>query len=194
MKEGMIYVFTGEGKGKTSAALGVAVRSALSDKQVSWIAWYKELTWATAERELPKKIKNIEVSLTGRGFMIENPETIKGGIKIATVGKSGKVIDRATESEHRAAAESALDLAKEKLASGRYFLVVLDEILNAVADGLLQEEMVKELLHMRGETHVVMTGRGVTPGVIKIADLVTECRKIKHPYDRGELAVRGLDY
>jgi cob(I)alamin adenosyltransferase len=193
---GLIYVFTGQGKGKTSAALGMAVRAGLIDKPVSWIAWYKEDNWDLAEKHLPAKLPKIEMSFKGAGFRITKPEMIKGKIKLASVGKGAKVIDTATEEEHRAAAQSALEFATEKIKSGKYFLIIMDEIINAVSEGLLEEGEVIRALNLRGETHIVMTGRAneKVRMILEYADLVTECKKIKHPYDSGKLAVYGLDF
>lgn len=187
MKKGLIYIFTGEGKGKTSAAIGTAVRSALLGKAVCWVAFYKQESWGIAEKKLPEKLPKIEMYFMGRGFRI--------GKKTAPVGTKGQVVvDTASEEEHKQAAGEALELAGEKLASGQYFLVVIDEVLNAVAEGIIAEQDVWKLLKRRGATHVVLTGRDAGAGIIERADLVTECRKIKHPYDRGEMAVQGLDF
>lgn len=193
---GLIYVFTGEGKGKTSAALGMAVRAGLIGKAVSWTAWYKQDSWDLAEKHLPTKLPNIEMSFNGAGFRITKPEMTKGSIKLASVGRGAKVIDTATEEEHLEAAQAALKETSDKMKTKKYFLIIMDEVINAVAEGLLKEEEVIKALELRGETHVVMTGRAneKTRGILEKADLVTECKKIKHPYDLGKLAVYGLDF
>ncbi len=194
MSKGLVYVFTGEGKGKTSAALGVATRAALIGKKVVWISFYKGKDWDLAEKGLPDKFPNLEMHWIGRGFMIQDSRFMKGNAKIAKVaGGRGVVVDTASESEHKSAAEEGLTLAESKLAE-KPWLLVLDEVMNAIAEGLLEEKQVLELLNERGETHLVLTGRGATEQIIKMADLVTECKKIKHPYDTGKLAVRGLDF
>ncbi len=194
MNTGLVYVFTGDGKGKTSAALGVATRSLLIGEKVAWIAFYKQESWGLAEAKLSEKFPDLEMIFGGKGFRITNPEQTKGKVKLATVGQSAKVVDTASEDEHRMAAQATLRLAQEKLQSKQYFLVVIDEVLNAVSEGLLEEQTVLEVLLQRGSTHVICTGRGVSQNMIEVADLVTECRKVKHPYDIGKLAVRGLDY
>lgn len=187
MKEGKIYVFTGEGKGKTSAALGVTVRALLLKKKVCWISFYKGRDWQVAEKSLPEKFENLEMYMTGEGFRIgEKMKKVAGG--------KGVVVDRASEEEHQQAAKSGMELAKDKVESGEYFLVVLDELNNAIAEGLVDLKEAVEVLLKRGETHVVVTGRGVHMRLEGMADLVTECKKVKHPYDKGELAVRGLDF
>ncbi|MFH2085475.1 MAG: cob(I)yrinic acid a,c-diamide adenosyltransferase [bacterium] len=173
MREGLVYVFTGEGKGKTSAALGVAVRAALSGMKVAIVQWYKEKRWPIAEHKLGDKFENIEIYPMGSGFY-----------KLPS--------DHASPTEHKKAAQDALVQAGELI--GEVDLLVLDEIYNAVRDKLLTEKEVLELIGERRETHLVLTGRGATERIIEAADLVTECRKIKHPYDRGKIAVRGLDY
>jgi len=185
---GLVYVFTGEGKGKTSAALGVATRSLLLGKKVVWVAFYKQESWGLAEAKLKDKFPNLTMEFVGKGFRI--------GKKTAPVGNQGHVVvDSASEEEHKAAAIKGLDRVKEKLAE-KPFLLVMDEVLNAVSEGLLDEKDVLNVIDQRGETHVILTGRvGVSARMILAgADLVTECKKIKHPYDSGKLAVRGLDF
>ncbi|MFZ2199205.1 MAG: cob(I)yrinic acid a,c-diamide adenosyltransferase [Microgenomates group bacterium] len=198
---GLVYVFTGEGKGKTSAALGVATRSLLLDKRVVWVAFYKQESWGLAESKLKNKFPNLEMYFSGKGFRIIKPlhqSTIKP-LKVAKVGNKGHVVvDTASEEDHKAAAESGLRLAANSLRQ-KPFLLVMDEVLNAMCDGLLEEKDVLEVIGKRGETHIVLTGRGepsgrLPAGILDEADLVTECKKIKHPYDKGELAVKGLDF
>ena len=189
---GLVYVFTGEGKGKTSAALGVTTRSLLLDKRVVWVAFYKQASWGLAEAKLTDKFSNLEMLLTGKGFRITNPEKVVGRIKVASTG-SAKVVDTASEEEHIMAAKLGLQLAANSLQQ-KPFLLVMDEVLNAVSEGLLTEDDVLAVLKKRGETHVLLTGRGVTHKIVANADLVTECTKIKHPYDSGKLAVQGLDF
>lgn len=186
MNKGLIYVFTGEGKGKTSAALGVATRSLLNGEQVVWVAFYKQASWGLSEAKLKDKFPNLEMYFAGKGFKI--------GRKIVPVGNKGHVVvDTASEEEHRQAAESGLELAANSMQE-KPFLLVMDEVVNAVSEGLLREEDILQVIEKRGDVHIVLTGRGATKGIIKASDLVTECRKIKHPYDRGELAVKGLDF
>ena len=114
--------------------------------------------------------------------------------RVKSVGGKGHVVlDTAMAEEHKQAAQTCLRVAEEKLLS-KPFLLVLDEILNTVGDKLLTEQKIIELVAKRGNTNVIMTGRGAAQKIIEMADLVTECKKIKHPYDEGKLAVAGLDY
>lgn len=170
---GMIYIFTGDGKGKTSAGMGTAVRAALGEMKVAIVHWYKEERWKTNDQKLKDLLPNLEVYLMGQGFY-----------KLPT--------DHAGEDEHKAAAIAALEKAKELLE--KVEVLVLDEILNTIGDGLLSEEEVLELVEMRGKVHLVLTGRGASEKIIEVADLVTEMKKIKHPFDKGKKAVKGLDY
>lgn len=183
---GLIYVFTGDGKGKTSAAIGMTTRALLIGKRVEWISFYKEESWGMAEKGLRERFENLNMSFVGRGFWI--------GKKTAPVGNKGHVVvDKASEEEHKAAAKAGLELAIELLTK-KPFLFVLDEVINAVSEGLVESRGLVELLSKRGETHIVLTGRGLPKEIEELADLVTECKKIKHPYDTGKLAVSGLDF
>ena len=195
MGQGMVYVFTGNGKGKTSAALGVAVRAALIGKNVFWISFFKSKDWDLAEKGLPAKFANLKMEFVGKGFMIREAKRANKGIKIADIAGGGKVIDTAQIDEHKAGAEEGIRLAKAKLLT-KPFLLVMDEVLNAVSEGLIEARAVEEVMALRGESHVVLTGRAhqFVDSVLKKADLVTECKKVKHPYDQGKLAIFGLDF
>lgn len=173
MHKGMVYVFTGEGKGKTSAGFWTGVRAALSGKKVAVVQWYKESRWPTAEQEISKFIPNFAVYLMGKGFY-----------QLPT--------DHASEEEHKVAAGEGLELAKKLISEVE--VLILDEVINAVGDGLIEESELMKLIEERGEVHMVLTGRGASKGLIEKADLVTEMVKVKHPFDKGKMAVKGLDY
>ena len=173
MNKGLIYVFTGDGKGKTSAAIGVGVRAALSGMKVAMVCWYKEPRWPISELGLPKRLKKFRIYLQGKGFY-----------KLPT--------DHATEGEHKQAAQSALIKAKDLLE--KVDVLILDEVNNAAKDGLIDLSALIDLISKRKKTHLILTGRGAHKKVIALADLVTEMRKVKHPFDRGKKAILGLDY
>ncbi|MCH7952214.1 cob(I)yrinic acid a,c-diamide adenosyltransferase [Patescibacteria group bacterium] len=173
MAKGLVYVFTGNGKGKTSAALGVGMRAALSGMKVAMVCWYKEARWPISELGLPKKLKNFNIFLSGKGFY-----------KLPT--------DHATGEEHKEAAMEALKKARVLL--GKVDVLILDEVNNAVSDRLVKVGDVVDLLRKRGETHIVLTGRHAPKTFVRMADLVTEMKKIKHPFDKGKKAIKGLDY
>lgn len=178
MNKGLVYIFEGDGKGKTSAALGVTCRMLLTGGKVAWISWYKEKIWKISEAELPKKFNNLKMFWTGKGFY-------KGPM------------DHANEDEHKIAAKNAVKKAisiLQKSKDKKVDLLVLDEVIKAVEDGLIGVDEIVSLLEKRGETHVVLTGHHAPVKLREVADLVTEMKKIKHPYDKGVLAVRGMDF
>jgi cob(I)alamin adenosyltransferase len=187
-KEGMVYVFTGDGKGKTSAALGVAVRAICAGLKVAWIAWYKEASWPISEKKLPELLP-IDFYLMGKGFHISNEKILIKNEKMkktAPLRSGGQVVDHASEREHKEAAE---------LVTGqKYDVVICDEINNALSEGLISLEAVLKLINCRARTHLVLTGRNAPQEIVEKAELVSEVKKIKHPYDQGIAAVKGLDF
>jgi cob(I)alamin adenosyltransferase len=225
-QKGMVYVFTGDGKGKTSAALGVGVRAALSGMKVAMVCWYKSKDWNVSEYKLPKKLKNFEIFPMGVGFYIQEAplrQRLRRGtasdkkqvtrFKQAPLAGGGRVVDRASEEEHLKAAQDALRLAREIVEisnkrnvtplspplikggmRGGVNVLILDEVNNAVKDGLIDLSDLISLISKRGKTHLILTGRGAHKKIIEIADLVTEMKKVKHPFDRGKKTVKGLDY
>ena len=182
----MVYVFTGNGKGKTSAALGSVMRAVGNEMSVGWVAWYKQESWKLSELKSLKKL-GVEVYLMGKGFSFNDQEM--GKRKLID---GSKVVDNATEKEHKEVARKALEKANELL--GKVDVLVLDEVNNAANEELIDVVDLVSLISKRGNTHLILTGRDVDKRVVELADLVTECKKIKHPYDKGELAVKGLDY
>ncbi|MFC1654085.1 cob(I)yrinic acid a,c-diamide adenosyltransferase [Patescibacteria group bacterium] len=173
MNKGLVHVFTGDGKGKTSAALGVSVRAVCAGMKVVVVQWYKTQDWNISEHKLPGFMDGIEVLPMGEGFY-----------KLPTDKKDPK--------KHKDAAKKALKKSESLL--GRVDVLVLDEINNAVHDGLLSIDAVVELMKKRGKTHLILTGRNVDKKITEVADLVTEMKKIKHPFDKGLKAVKGLDF
>ena len=173
---GIIAVNTGDGKGKTTAALGTAFRAVGYGKRVCVIQFIKG-DWHAGELDAAKRLApELEWHRAGLGFY--------------------KILDDdRPEEAHRRAAAEGLALAREKVASGDYALVVLDEINNAIDTGLLDVEAVLEILRDKPEpVHVFLTGRNAHPDVIALADLVTEMREVKHPFREGMLAQKGFDY
>ncbi len=195
MTTGLVYIFTGNGKGKTSAALGVAMRAAGQRKRVAMVQWYKEKakgkrqkakipTWLIGEHHLPELLNKplFEIYPMGQGFY-----------KLPT--------DHATANDHKTAAQQALKFAGSLLVHHPssiihypLFLLVLDEALNAVADKLIQLNQLVKLISLRGSVHIILTGRNAPKELIDLADLVTEMKNVKHPFDKGKKAVLGLDY
>lgn len=193
LNSGLIYLFTGTGKGKTSAALGVCLRSLLIGKKVVWISWYKSSDWQISEKLLVDKFPNdLKMHWVGKGFYMPKIEKINGE-KVARVN-SGLVKDFHEEDEHKFAARLGLELAEQVLKEAKVDLLVLDELVQAVDERLVAVEEVKKMLKERRGVNVVMTGRSVSKELEEVADLVTEMVKVKHPFDVGRMAIKGLDY
>jgi cob(I)alamin adenosyltransferase len=174
--KGLVLVFTGNGKGKTTAALGMALRAVGHRYRVAVVQFIKG-TMRTGEQEAAKMLAPyLDWTTTGKGF---------------TAGPAA----RATPEEHRQAAQDALKLAGEKLQSGEYRLVILDELLGAIKAGLVDIEQVVELIKSKpAAVHMVLTGRDVPAEIVDLADLVTEMREIKHPYEQGIVAQKGVEF
>ncbi len=175
-KRGFVIVYTGDGKGKTTAAIGMAMRAIGRGWKVLMVQFMKG-TWHYAELDTAKRLApDFEIVPMGVGFY--------------------KILDdHHTDEEHRAAALSALQFARAKMESGEYDLLILDEINNAISTGLLPLGEVLKLLDVKpADFSVVLTGRAAPPELIDRADLVTEMREIKHPYQKGILAQKGIDY
>lgn len=175
-KRGFVIVYTGDGKGKTTAALGMALRALGRGWQVLMVQFMKG-TWHYAELDAAKRLApDLEIVSMGKGFY--------------------KILDdHYTDEEHRAAATAALDFAREKMLSGKYDLLILDEINNAISTHLLALDQVVKLLDDKpSDFHIVLTGRAAPPELIERADLVTEMREVKHPYQKGILAQKGIDF
>lgn len=174
--KGLLMVYTGDGKGKTTAALGMCVRAAGYDWRVCLIQFVKG-SWKYGELKGLKKLEpNVELHVIGEGFV-------------------GILDDTKSFEEHRAAAQRGVLLAVEKISSGTYPLIILDELNVAFQLGLVTLDEFEQILSARGEKqHLVITGRGAPDWLIAKADLVTEMREIKHPYQKGILAQKGVDW
>jgi cob(I)alamin adenosyltransferase len=173
---GLVIVFTGDGKGKTSAAIGMAVRASGHKMYVSVVQFIKSPAAGGEARAAERLAPEIDFISLGKGFITGAP------------GSS-------TRTEHEKAAKEALKLAKQRMLAGSWDLLILDEVNNAVQLGLLDLAEVMELVKNKpAKLHLVLTGRNAHPDLIAAADLVTEMRAIKHPYDRGIPAQRGIDF
>jgi cob(I)alamin adenosyltransferase len=175
-RRGLVVVYTGDGKGKTTAALGMALRAVGRGFKVLMIQFIKG-SWHYGELDGAQRLApDFEIAAGGKGFV-------------------GIVDDRLPIEEHRKAAAETLAFAKAQVASGTYDLVILDEINYAVKGELIPIEAVLDLLDARPpDLHLVLTGRAAHPAVVDRADLVTEMKDIKHPYQQGILAQVGVDY
>ena len=168
-----ILLFTGDGKGKTTAALGLAVRAVGHGMRACIIQFIKSS--ATGEQQAAAALGNLEIVQTGQGFLPPS--------------------DDPRFCIHTAAARHGLELARERIASGQYGVVVLDEVCVAVAHGLLTCAEIADAVAQAGaKTVIVLTGRGATRELKDLADTVTEMRCVKHGYDQGIKAQKGVEY
>ncbi|MCR4429043.1 MAG: cob(I)yrinic acid a,c-diamide adenosyltransferase [Caldiserica bacterium] len=171
--KGLTIVITGDGKGKTTAALGMALRSAGHGMKSLMIQFIKD---QEAGEHLAIKFLSpyLEIIRCGRGFVRKE----KGDLKI-----------------HKEAAVRGLNLAQEKMESGNYDLIILDEIFPALTLGLISLEEILSLIARKPErTHLILTGRGAPKEVIDLADTVSEIREIKHAFRKGIPAKKGIEF
>ena len=175
-QQGLVIVFTGDGKGKTSAALGMALRAAGHGMRISMVQFIKNRS-DTGEAMAADLLKPaFELVTMGKGFI---------------TGMQGAP----AFPEHLQAAQHALDLARQRSTSGYWDVLVLDEINNAITLGLVDIGDVLSLIRCRSpKLHIVLTGRDAHRDLIAVADMVTEMRNLKHPYEHGIPAIKGIDF
>lgn len=172
MSGGLVHVYTGDGKGKTTASVGLAVRAAGAGSRVAFVQFVKG---GPESGEL--------ASLRTLGVEVIRP----------AVRSSGLMTGAPTD-EDREAAAAALEAVRSCL-SGGYDLVVLDEACVAAAHGLVDaDELASAVCARDRDVEVVLTGRGAPDSLLGIADYITEMRAVRHPYDRGVAARRGIEY
>lgn len=182
---GQVLLYTGEGKGKTTAAFGVVLRAVGRGWKVSMIQFTKMGEW-------PKGQPLGEIS--GAARLAPDFEVISTGIGFVNIFG-----DPFTFDEHRDAAQKGLELSREKIQSGAYELVILDEVLGAVDQGQVDLEQVLELIENKPHAvNLLLTGHDAQKRfldrLLPVVDLATEMVKLKHPFDEGHQARRGLDY
>jgi cob(I)alamin adenosyltransferase len=166
-------IFTGDGKGKTTAALGMAFRASGHGMRTCIVQFIKSDT-ATGETIAAMNSPCVEIHATGLGFLppADNPKF----------------------AEHRNAAQTGLRKAAEVIADGRFALVILDELCSAVAYGLIGEQQVAELVAQASPNQcLVLTGRNATEALVSLADTVTEMRCVKHGLQMGINAQNGVE-
>jgi cob(I)alamin adenosyltransferase len=173
-RKAIVHVITGDGKGKTTASLGLALRAIGANKRVKIIQFMKTATFS--EHEAIKKFNlPIEVESFGIGFY--------------------KILgDNHTEAEHKKSCEDALEAARNTIRSKDYDLIVLDEINVALGFGLLNEKNIIDILNSASNCDIVLTGRKASIKIKKIAQLVSEVKCIKHYFDSGQDARKGIEF
>jgi cob(I)alamin adenosyltransferase len=175
-RKGLIIVHTGPGKGKTTAALGTAFRAVGQGMKVLMVQFIKG-SWHYGELDAAKLLgdERFQILPMGRGFV--------------------KVGAEKPDPEDVRLVEQAWEFAVARIQSGEFDLVILDEINYAISYKMLDAEKVVEALRQKPPmVHVILTGRNAHPAVTEAADLVTEMREVKHPYQKGVVAQRGIEY
>jgi cob(I)alamin adenosyltransferase len=173
---GLVIVYTGKGKGKTTAALGIVLRAVGHGYKVGMIQFIKG-EWYYGELTSSRRLEpEFELIAAGRGFV-------------------GIIDDDLPIEDHQKAAKDAIELAKQKIASGNYDIMILDEINYAAKLNLISQQDILDVIAARPEkTSLVLTGNYVPEAIMAEADLVTEMREIKHPFQRGVKAKKGIDF
>lgn len=247
--KGLVIIYVGDGKGKTTAAVGAAVRALGHGWNILFMQFMKEEQWPSGEREFFRSLVHAgsAVSPTGRhasasgktaglrgGGPSENavqqlpqpsyraplasdladlPSTRPlsspgertadpaiaslGTMHVEVVGEGfvGIMNDRKPRETHKNAAQAGYEKAVAALRAGEYQFVILDEILSAVDERLLTEQQILDLIEKKPQdVTLIMTGHKQYPAIFAKADCVTEMRKIKHPFDAGFIAKKGVDY
>ena len=175
-QKGVVIVYTGGGKGKTSAALGLVLRAVGYNHKVCMVQFVKG-SWHYGELDSAKRLApEFEMITAGKGFV-------------------GILDDKSPREEHVKAANDTLMISREKIASGKFDVVILDEINYAIQLELLKLDDVIDLIKSKpAELDLVLTGNHAAKEVIELADLVTEMKEIKHPFKSGLKAKKGIDF
>jgi cob(I)alamin adenosyltransferase len=172
-EEGLVQVYTGNGKGKTSAAFGLALRAIGRGLKVYIIQFIKG-GFDYGELHIVEKLPNLKLKAFGRGKFVTEKPAGKEDVKLS---------------------EEALALAEEVVKSGEYDIVILDEINVALNLELIEIEKVLELIRNKPKhVELILTGRYAPKEIIDVADLVTEMKEVKHPFNEGYQARKGIEY
>jgi cob(I)alamin adenosyltransferase len=168
----LVLVNTGDGKGKSTAAFGTAMRAVARGWRVAVIQFLKSGEWSVGEEKVGRQI-GIDWWALGDGFTWDSEDM----------------------EESEAIAREAWSVAKEKISSGEYDMIILDEVTYPINWGWVDlDEVVAVIRDKPEKVNLILTGRDAPEALIELADTVTEMRKVKHAYDRGVMARRGIDY
>ena len=171
--KGLTQVYTGDGKGKTSAAFGLALRAVGRGLKVYVIQFIKG-GFDYGELYVVKRLPNFKMAAFGRGKFVTDVPPTEDDVKLA---------------------KEAFELAREVVSGGEYDIVILDEINVALHLKLLGIDEVTDLIRNKPEhVELILTGRHAPPEVVEMADLVTEMREVKHPYSKGVPPRKGIEY
>jgi len=178
-EKGLVILYTGEGKGKTTAALGLVLRAVGYKKKCLIIQFGK--AWFTGEIASIKKLAPfVEIIQGGKGFMNIDKFALKSN---------------QPKEKHEKAAQETFDLLYKEVISDNWDIVVADEIVGAVSSGILDLALAEKLIKDKPQRlDLVLTGHHAPKNLIKMADLATEMVEIKHPFQKGILAKKGVDF
>lgn len=173
LARGFVQVFTGNGRGKTTAALGTVLRAAGRGLK-TYILYFMNKNYDSGEHDVLYKLPHVQWAAFGPG-LVRNPEKAAPELK-----------ERASR---------ALAVAREAMLSGKYDLIILDEV-NIVTSWhwLELDEVIRLIKDKPPNVELILTGRNAHPRLLELADLVTEMVKVKHPYDKGIMARKGIEY
>lgn len=180
-KKAVVLVYTGEGKGKTSASLGLLARSLGAGWRVAYVQFIK--LWDVSEHQfirdvMPVYEKQLDFYKGGLGFY-----------------EAGELSSSATDDEHKQQARKTYEFALQAAMSGNYQLIICDEINNAAHDGLLSTNDLEELISKKHpSTSLCLTGRNFPKDLLAQVDIATDMTKLKHHFDDNYLANKGIDY
>lgn len=191
--KGLVICYLGTGKGKTTAAMGMAIRAAGAGMNVFILQFVKAANASSDDIKQGEWPASSEIdffnaiSYPSRVGTIDNEQ-----VGLGFVGILG---DKKEKEAHIRQAIKGLERAREIIVSGEYQVVILDEIISALESKLIEERDILDLISVKKPLqHLVLTGHNRYPNILKHCDLVTEMKMIKHPYYKGILAQRGIDY
>lgn len=187
-KLGLVHVYTGDGKGKTTASLGLALRSIGRGFRVYMIQFLK--SGATGEIIGSKFLKEFIIEQYGVDALKE--KTKQKTLEEFTENKTKFIFE--PDIEEKESCEKALLHAKEVIKAQQYEVVILDEINCALDKALIKKEDVIEIIKNHGNTELVLTGRDAPKEIIELADYVSVIQRLKHPWQRGIKARKGIEY
>lgn len=191
--KGYVQVYTGNGKGKTTAAIGLALRALGAGKKVLFLQFMKTATYSE-HKILPNLSPNLTLKTLGKPFFVVKEGSMPEA-ELAKWRKQAVIFPPGQPpQEYVDLMREGLALAREAVSSGEYQVVILDELVVALHFGLVDWQEVKSLIEAKApDVELVLTGRGATEELIALADLVTEMREIKHYYTQGVIARQGIE-
>jgi cob(I)alamin adenosyltransferase len=178
LEKGLVQVYTGDGKGKTTAAFGLALRAAGQGNNVLIYQFLKPASLDIGERKALSSFPSIKL------------ETLNIEWDMAKSPHDPKMVSKVKSAIHE-----SLDMLAVLAAKRQYDVLILDEIVYCLSEKLVSFEDIKTLIIGRDKhVEIILTGRGATPELLDLADLVTEMKNIKHPFDKGIAARKGIEY